>query len=415
MSDNKTCIVIGASHAGVNFAFALRKEGWKGAIILLDKDKATPYHRPPLSKKYLELEDSIQNNLLKSLESYEKDNISLSLGKEVIRIDKENKMIHLSDGSSHTYDVLVFATGARAFIPPIQGIQKAKNIFTLRNANDVANIRKAFHSSTDKNIVVIGGGYIGLEIAASLKKLGANVTVLEREKRILARVTTPLLSNFFTNIHESNGVNIYVNKRVTQIKSEGNQNTLVCSDGSAHIADIIIVGVGIKVNLELAAEIGLHINNGIKVDTSTKTSEDAIYAIGDCTNHYNKIYDTNVRLESVQNAVDQAKVAAANICGKEIEYDALPWFWSDQYDVKLQIVGLPQGFDNSVVRNEGDKKFSIWYFKGDKLLAVDAINNGKSYVLGTKFIKANAIIDKKKLADPTTNLKEIIKINTQSR
>lgn len=408
MSQNKTCVVIGASHGGVNFAFALRKEGWEGNIILFDKDETMPYHRPPLSKKYLELEDSIQNNLLKPLESYEKDNITLSLGKEVAKIDKEHKTILLSDGITQGYDVLVLATGARAFVPPIPGIKEAKNIFTLRNANDVAGIREAFHTSEEKKVVVIGGGYIGLETAASLKKLGANVTVLEREERILARVTTPHLSNFFTNLHESNGVDVLVSKGVTEIKSENGQNTVLCADGTTYDADIIIVGVGIRVNTELASEAGVTINNGIEVDTTAKTSEESIYAIGDCTFHYNTIYDTNVRLESVQNAVDQAKVAAANICGKETVYNALPWFWSDQYDIKLQIVGLSQGFDNSVVRVEGDKKFSIWYFKGDRLLAVDSINNGKSYVLGTKFIKSNATVDKEKLADPTSNLKEIL-------
>jgi len=409
MSQNKTCVIIGASHAGVNFAFALRKEGWVGKIILFDKDETIPYHRPPLSKKYLELEDSNQNNLLKPLESYEKDNITLSLGKEVSKIDKENKFIALSDGTSQNYDVLVLATGARAFVPPIPGIKEAKNIFTLRNANDVAGIREAFHASKDKKVVVIGGGYIGLETAASLKKLGADVTVLEREERILARVTTPELSNFFTNLHQSNCVDIQVNKGVTEIKTKNGQNTVLCVDGTSYDADIIIVGVGIRVNTELASEAGVKINNGIEVDTATKTSEESIYAIGDCTYHYNTIYDTQVRLESVQNAVDQAKVAAANICGKETEYNTLPWFWSDQYDIKLQIVGLSQGFDNSVVRTESYKKFSIWYFKGERLLAVDSINNGKSYVLGTKFIKAQAMIDKEVLADPTSNLKEIVK------
>ncbi|MGY5352141.1 NAD(P)/FAD-dependent oxidoreductase [Wenyingzhuangia sp. IMCC45533] len=409
MSVDKTCVVIGASHGGVNFAFALRKEGWEGNIILFDKDETTPYHRPPLSKKYLELEDSIQNNLLRPLESYKKDNITLSLGKEVTKIDKEQKTITLSDGAVQSYDTLVLSTGARAFVPPIKGIQQAKNIFTLRNATDVTNIREAFHASTQKKVVVIGGGYIGLETAASLKKLGAEVTVLEREERILARVTTPYLSDFFTNIHKSNGVDICVNKGVTEIKTEDAQSTVICDDGSQYEADIIIVGVGIRVNTELAEMAGVIINNGIEVDKTTKTSEEAIYAIGDCTYHYNTIYDTHVRLESVQNAVDQAKVAAANICGKETIYNALPWFWSDQYDVKLQIVGLSNGFDNSVVRKENDKKFSIWYFKEDKLLAVDAINDGKSYVLGTKFIKTNAVIDKELLADATSNLKEIIK------
>lgn len=408
MSNTKTCVVIGASHAGVNFAFALRKEGWQGNIVLFDKDETIPYHRPPLSKKYLELEDSIQNNLLKPIESYEKDNITLSLGKVVSKIDKEAKTIELNDGTIQSYDVLVLATGARAFVPPIQGIQQAKNVFTLRNATDVANIRKAFHASEQKKIVVIGGGYIGLETAASLKKLGANVTVLEREERILARVTTPYLSTFFTKIHTDYGVHICVNKGVTEIKTNGNKNTVICADGSSYEADVIIIGVGIKVNTELASEVGIVINNGIEVDQTAKTSEEGVYAIGDCTYHYNKLYNAFVRLESVQNAVDQAKVAAANICGKPTVYDALPWFWSDQYDIKLQIVGLSQGFDNSIVRFEDEKKFSIWYFKGDRLLAVDSINNAKSYVFGTKYIKANAILDKEKLANAESDLKTIV-------
>ncbi|MDO6801131.1 FAD/NAD(P)-binding oxidoreductase [Wenyingzhuangia sp. 1_MG-2023] len=408
MSNTKTCVVIGASHAGVNFAFALRKEGWQGNIVLFDKDETIPYHRPPLSKKYLELEDSIQNNLLKPIESYEKDNITLSLGKVVSKIDKEAKTIELNDGTTQSYDVLVLATGARAFVPPIQGIQQAKNVFTLRNAMDVANIRKSFNASEQKKIVVIGGGYIGLETAASLKKLGANVTVLEREERILARVTTPYLSTFFTKIHTDYGVHICVNKGVTEIKTNGNKNTVICADGSSYEADVIIIGVGIKVNTELASEVGIVINNGIEVDPTAKTSEEGVYAIGDCTYHYNKLYNAFVRLESVQNAVDQAKVAAANICGKPTVYNALPWFWSDQYDIKLQIVGLSQGFDNSVVRFEDEKKFSIWYFKGDRLLAVDSINNAKSYVFGTKYIKANAILDKEKLANAESDLKTIV-------
>ncbi|WP_075343012.1 NAD(P)/FAD-dependent oxidoreductase [Tenacibaculum agarivorans] len=408
MSQNTTCVIIGASHAGVNLAFALRKEGWEGSIIIFDKDSKLPYHRPPLSKKYLELEDSIQNNLLKPEESYTKDNIDLQLGVSVVSINTEERFVQLDNNSVQHYDKLVFATGARAFIPPIKGIQQAKHVFTLRNANDVDGIRKALHTSKTKKVVVIGGGYIGLETAASLKKLSADVTVLEREDRILARVTTTYLSKFFDELHRANGVSIFTNKNVTEIT---NTNHVICNDGSAYEADIIIVGVGIRVHTELAESIGLKLENGIHVNTKTETSQKDIYAIGDCTYHYNGIYDRFVRLESVQNAVDQAKVAAKNICGKEIIYETLPWFWSDQYDIKLQIVGLADGHDDKVVRVEEDKKFSIWYFKGKQLLAVDSINNAKSYVLGTKYIKTKAEIDKIKLADPASDLKSIVVIN----
>ncbi len=407
MFHDKICVVIGASHAGVNLAFSLRKEGWKGKIILFDKDSNLPYHKPPLSKKYLELEDSIQNNLLKPKESYSKENIELKLGVSVIDINTKQQNISLDDNSIQNYDKLVLATGARAFIPPIKGIREVKHVFTLRNANNVDGIRKTLHKSKTKNVVIIGGGYIGLETAASLKKLGANVTVLEREQRILARVTTLYLSDFFQNLHKTNGVNIFTNKNVTEITD----SKVICEDGSSYDADIIIVGVGIQVNTELAKQADLKIENGICVNTRTETSKKNIYAIGDCTYHYNTFYDRYVRLESIQNAVDQAKIAAKNICGIDVIYDTIPWFWSDQYDVKLQIVGLADGYDNKVIRIEADKKFSIWYFKGEELLAVDSINNAKSYVLGTKYIKTKVSIDKVALVNSESDLKSITKIN----
>ncbi|SNR16608.1 NAD(P)/FAD-dependent oxidoreductase [Tenacibaculum jejuense] len=407
MFQDKVCVVIGASHAGVNLAFSLRKEGWKGKIILFDRDSNLPYHRPPLSKKYLELEDSIQNNLLKPKESYSKENIELKLGVSVININTEKQNISLDDNSIQNYDKLVFATGARTFIPPIKGIRQVKHVFTLRNANDVDGIRKALHKTNTKNVVIIGGGYIGLETAASLKKLGANVTVLEREQRILARVTTSYLSDFFHNLHKTNSVNIFTKKNVIEITD----SKVICEDSSSYDADIIIVGVGIQVNTELAKQVDLKIENGICINKRTETSQENIYAIGDCTYHYNIFYDRYVRLESIQNAVDQAKIAAKNICEIDATYDSVPWFWSDQYDVKLQIVGLADGYDNKVIRIEGDKKFSIWYFKGEELLAVDSINNAKSYVLGTKYIKTKVRIDKVALVNPESDLKSIVTIN----
>ncbi|WP_139955849.1 NAD(P)/FAD-dependent oxidoreductase [Flavicella sediminum] len=406
-SIDKTCVVIGASHGGVNFAFALRKEGWEGKIILLDKDPVLPYHRPPLSKAYLTSEDAIDKNLLKSAESYEKQAITLQLGVTVKSINRTENSIALTDETVITYDKLVLATGARAIIPPIKGIDQAKNLFPLRTAGDVENIRKALQTSTTKNVVVIGGGYIGLETAASLKKLGANVTVLEREERILARVTAPIMSDFFQELHAKNGVDVLTHKNVVSICPDS--NTVSCSDGSTYEADLIIVGVGIYVNLELAKEAAIVIENGIKVDETAKTSDANIYAIGDCTFHFNPHYDRFIRLESVQNAVDQAKIAAATICGKAPVYNSIPWFWSDQYDIKLQMVGLSTGYNKVLLRKEeGDlQKFSIWYFKDEELLAVDAINNAKAYVLGTKFIKERKLVDPLKLTDPTIPFKPL--------
>jgi len=407
--NNKKCVVIGASHAGVNFAFALRREGWEGDIILFDADPLLPYHRPPLSKAYLNSDDGIEKNLLKSAESYDKEGVTLKLGVKVNSINRQKKHIVLSDGSEQSYDKLVLATGARPIIPPIPGLMSSNKIFPLRTAADVANIRTCLAESKNKRVVVIGGGYIGLETAASLKKLGASVTVLEREERILARVTAPEISAFFQNLHAENGVDIFTQQNVSAIETKTEEKVVKCDDGACYTADIIIVGVGIHVNTELAASAGLTIENGIKVDETAKTSDDDIYAIGDCTFHFNPHYNRFVRLESVQNAVDQAKVAAADICGKETKYDTIPWFWSDQYNVKLQMVGLSNGYDQVVLRKEVDseKCFSAWYFKGDRLLAVDAVNNAKAYVYGTKFIKSGDKIDKAKLVDLEVEFKPI--------
>ncbi|WP_157208978.1 NAD(P)/FAD-dependent oxidoreductase [Mariniflexile maritimum] len=405
LNKNSICVVIGASHAGVNLAFSLRKEGWQGAILLFDKDPEIPYHRPPLSKTYLSSDEG--TNLLKSVESYEKDNISLNLGISVSSINRTDKTITLNDGTIQAYDKLVIATGARPIIPPIPGIETAAHVYPMRTVEDVAHIRKALHKSLNKRVVIIGGGYIGLETAASIKKLGGRVTVLERETRILARVTAPEMSNFFMQLHTENGVEMLPNKNVIAIENTKGVNTVVCADGTQYEADIIIVGVGIRVNSELAKEAGLVIENGILVDETARTNDQNIYAIGDCTFHFNPHYNRHVRLESVQNAVDQAKVAAAAICERHPIYDAIPWFWSDQYDVKLQMVGLYEGYNETLIRKEDGEsnKFSIWYFKDDTLLAVDAINNAKAYVLGTKFIKDASKIDKSKLMDASIPFK----------
>lgn len=405
-SSDKICVVIGASHAGVNFAFALRKEGWQGQIMLFDSGSELPYHRPPLSKAYLSADDNSQLDLLFPKQNYENDNITLNLGKKVVSIDKIAKTIITSDGFEQNYDKLVIATGARPFIPPIKGIKTAKNLFAMRTLEDAMQIGNAVKNSKRKRVVIIGGGYIGLETAASLKKLGAKVTVLEREHRVLARITAPEMSDFFNELHKENGVSLLINKNVTSIETSENTNTVICDDNTSFLADVIVVGVGIKVNTELAKHIDLEIENGIKVDATAKTSDANIYAIGDCTFHFNPHYNRFIRLESVQNAVDQAKICAKAICENESIYDAIPWFWSDQYDVKLQMVGLSTGYSQIVKRVEEDKEkcLSIWYFKDDELLAVDAVNNGKAYVLGGRFIKGKQKIDKEKLMDSSVKI-----------
>ena len=403
----KSIIIIGASHAGTSLAFALRKEGWQANIILIEKDPNLPYHRPPLSKKLLTSDMDIDQHLLMARESYDKHEIDLRLGLEVTGVDKSHKAITLSNGIVLSYDKLVLATGATPFIPPIKGIKGVQDVFYLRTAKDAMDIRSACRAIDAPSIVIIGGGYIGLECAASLKQLDVSVTILERENRLLSRVTAPEMSDFFLKLHTEKGVEINLNKNVTSIERAHNKVAVLCDDGAQYDADLIIVGVGVSPNVALAEHADLKTRNGICVDEKTQTSDPDIYAIGDCTEHYNKHYDTTIRLESVQNAVDQAKVAAKAICKKETGYDAVPWFWSDQYDVKLQMVGLSSGYTEAVVRTElsEDYSFSIWYFKDDELLAVDAANSPKAYVLGSKFIKARKRINKSILIDAGIPLK----------
>ncbi len=407
ISREHTCVIIGASHAGVNAAFALRKEGWQGRIQLYDSDSLLPYHRPPLSKAYLSGDDEIDKHVLKSAQAYEKAQIDLHLGTTVTAIHPKEKKITLAKGRSQVYDKLVLATGARAFIPPIPGIAEATQLFTIRTAEDSIQIREALKTGNQQRVLIIGGGYIGLETAASLRKLGAEVTVLEREERLLTRVTAPALSDFFQSLHQSNGVQILTGKNVVSIKAAEGMNEVACADGSSYTADIIVVGVGIRVNSALAETAGLAIENGIRVNATAQTSEEDIYAIGDCTSHYNPHYKRFIRLECVQNAVDQAKVAAAAICGKNPIYDSIPWFWSDQYDVKLQITGLSTDYQEALVRREEGEatRFSIWYFREGKLLAVDAINHARAYMLGMKFLKTGQKVDKIKLVDSNVELK----------
>ncbi|PZX51018.1 3-phenylpropionate/trans-cinnamate dioxygenase ferredoxin reductase subunit [Algoriphagus chordae] len=407
LAENQICVIIGASHGGVNCAFALRKEGWEGKILIIDSDSELPYHRPPLSKTYLHSSEALGQNLLKSPESYGKENIQLLLGIRALRIDRKAQKVQLDTGTWQAYDKLVLATGARALIPSIRGLSEAKHVYPLRTAADVNGIRVKISKIPSQEVVIIGGGYIGLETAASLRKLGAKVTVLERECRVLARVTAPEMSSFFESLHAANGVSIHCNKQVISIAEDGEKVQVICEDGSSFPADMLVLGVGIQVNSELASAAGLQIENGIRVDETSCTNDPNIYAIGDCTDHFNPHYKRYLRLECVQNAVDQAKIAAGAICGKDVFYDAIPWFWSDQYEVKLQLVGLSAGYDEAVLRKESELVFSNWYFRGNELLAVDTVNSAKAYVWGTKFIKSGEPLDKEKLKNPEIELKSI--------
>lgn len=408
MQENKkaACLIIGASHAGVNAAFALRKEGWEGEILLLDQEPHLPYHRPPLSKKYMTEEAGIEKYALKPRSSYEKSDIQLRMGKKATQIKPDQKQVILEDGKKLRYDKLILATGGKPFVPPISGLKETANVFTLRKAQDVQQILDALSKTNKQRVAIIGGGFIGLEIAASLSKMGAKVSLLEREKRLLSRVTSEAISNWFQHIHQNHGVEVLLGKELGEVKADANALELSCSDGTKLGADLVVVGVGIRPDTRLAEEAGLEVGNGIHTNAFMQTSEKDIYAIGDCTWHKNVAYETKMRLESVQNAVEQGKVAAAHIAGKERPLNNIPWFWSDQYDAKLQMVGLPDGYDDLIVRKEkSPDSISVWFFKGEKPIAVHAINHPKAYILGMRFVKQGDPLDKAKLQNPDEELK----------
>ncbi|MCL1046035.1 FAD-dependent oxidoreductase [Shewanella electrodiphila] len=427
-SNNGAVVIIGASHAGVNFAFHLRQQGWAGCITLIERDPELPYHRPPLSKKTLQSAE-LKSTPLKAEKAYSDNNIDLKLGYEVTTVNQSAKQITLNDGQCLHYNKLILATGCRAFIPPVLGLEvidplNNRSIFTMRTYADTTAIKAALNNSSDKQVVIIGGGYIGLESAASLIAMGAKVTVIEKQPKILSRVTSAVMSDFLTELHLSKGVELLTDKDVIEVKQLSHQyphqpphqyqhkQVVVCSDGSEYCADFIIVGVGVRLNTQLALEAGVDVEQGIKVNEACQTSNEDIFAIGDCTQQFSSLYQRWIRLESVQNAVDQAKIAAQFLTGKlpqgEPVQQTVPWFWSDQYNCKLQIVGLSEGYDELLVKQESAQQFSVWYFKADKLLCVEAVNYAKAYVLGTQAIKQNLLVDKAALQSRDALSKETL-------
>ncbi|POP54470.1 NAD(P)/FAD-dependent oxidoreductase [Zhongshania marina] len=402
----KHCVIIGGSHAAAMLAASLRQEGWEGMISIVGADPTPPYHRPPLSKGALNGDKSDNDLLIRPAEFYEKNNIDLVLGCDVAKIDRNNKKVILHDGAEIAYTRLALTTGAKVRKIPIPG-SGLEGVCYLRDLRDAHQIRKFIGSG--KSAVVIGGGYIGLEAAASMRKMGMNVTVLEAQPRVLARVTSPEISAFYTRVHNEEGTQVLTDVSIEQIEGEKFVSGVRLANGRVLPADIVLIGVGVLPATELAEAAGLEVDNGIVVDEFARTSDHDIVAAGDCTRHYNPIYDTQLRLESVQNANDQAKVAAKTLCGKLEAYRALPWFWSDQYDLKLQIAGFSAGFDNVVLRGDATegRSFAAFYFKGDKLLAVDAINRPKEFMLAKRFLAEGKTADPGRIVDESVDLNDI--------
>ncbi len=403
----QNCLIIGASHAAAQLVVSLRQSGWTGDITLVGDEAELPYQHPPLSKVVLYGDKDISDILIRPKEAYEQANVTMILGERATQINRAKKTVLLASGKSLRYDKLVLATGARVRKLPIPGADHSK-VFYLRDMADMRAIKRAM--SAGQKAVIIGGGYIGLETAASLTKCGTQVTVLEAMSRILQRVTAPELSMFYKRVHEEEGVIIVENVTAGQIDEKGDGLVVMGDDERVFPADFVIVGIGVIPNIELAEGSGLDVANGIEVNEHCQTSDPDIYAAGDVTWHHNPIYDRHLRLESVPNATEQAKTVALHICDKPKAYNSLPWFWSDQFDLKLQIAGLSTGYDDLVLRGNPDdgRSFAAFYFKGDKLLAVDAVNSPREFAMARMLLTKGKSLDKQKIADVELALKDAV-------
>ena len=397
-------IVIGAGQAGAALVAKLRSGGHVGAITLIGEEAAPPYQRPPLSKAYLMGEMEEGRLYLRSPEFYATNDITLRLGARVTGIDPVAKTVTLG-GDILSYDQLALTTGSVPRRLPSDIGGDLGGIYTVRSLADVDAMRAEF--AHGRRVVIIGGGYIGLEAAAVAAKLGLDVTVVEMAPRILQRVAAPETSDYFRALHTSQGVKILENVGLDRLLGEGRVTAARLTDGRELAADFVIAGVGILPATALAELAGLTIENGIKTDAHGRTSDPSIWSAGDCASFPWRA--GRLRLESVQNAIDQAELVAENMLGAGKDYVPVPWFWSDQYDCKLQIAGLNTGYDHIVTRGPEGEAVSFWYFKGDQLLAIDAMNDPRAYMVGKRLLEMGRTVDPAAIRNPETVLKALLK------
>ena len=393
-----TVVIAGAGHAAGQVVATLKQKKFDGKIVLIGDEPYLPYQRPPLSKKFLAGELDAERLHFKPSTFYDDANIDVALNTRVTKIDPAKRSLTTNDGQTVAYSKLVLALGSRVRRISVPG-EELQGVFYLRSIDDVNNIRS--NMAADKKVVIVGAGYIGLEVAAVCQQLGLQVTVVEMADRVMSRVVSPQVSAFYQQQHESHGVEFMLSTGLKAIQGDAHVTAVEVGDGDIVAADFIIIGAGILPNYELAEAAGLQVDNGIVVDDRCQTSNPNIYAVGDCNSHPSDIYGRRIRLESVHNALEQAKTAASNICGIEEHYSQVPWFWSDQYDLKLQIAGLSAGYDQVVIRgDQGDKKFSCFYLRDGVLIAVDATNSPRDFMQSKSLIADKAVIDPEKLADP---------------
>ncbi len=397
-------VIIGASYAGVQTAISAREAGYAEPIRIVSDEDMLPYQRPPLSKAYL-LDGVTEDKLVLRGEKYFADkNIELLLGVTATHIDRAGKRLELQNRPALPFGRVVVATGSRARQLPTS--PDVKNIFYLRSLADARALKSQLHAASE--IVVIGGGFIGLEVAASASKLGKKVTVIESAKRLIERALSPTLSEFLRDIHTAHGVTIRFSETVTGMTANGNTTQVHCANGDRLTADLVLVGIGGIPNTEMAAQAGVHCENGIVVDEFGVSNQSELLAAGDCTSHFNGLVQRSIRLESVQHAQDQAKSAGASIAGQRVPYASIPRFWSDQYDAKLQMVGLSEGHDRHAIRGSvAEGKFSVFLFRGDRLVAIDSVNRPGDQLIGRRLIAGSAKLTAEQAADVSFDLKTL--------
>jgi len=416
----QSVVIIGSGQAAAQASETLRKRGHTGRITLIGDESLLPYQRPPLSKKYLAGTFERDRLLFRHAAHYEEHAIDMRLGFAAVRIDRERRRVEIADGSSVEYDALLIATGSRPRLLPLPGAELA-GVHYLRSVADVDRLRAEMVAG--RRGVIIGGGYIGLEVAATCRELGIQVAVLEAADRLMARVAAPVVSKFYADEHAKHGVDVRCGVRLHSLVgadgAPGSKVEHAVATGKQRVAavrlagggdvpaDFVLIAIGVEPVAAMACEAGVTCDNGIVVDQYCRTSDPHIWAAGDCTRHPNPHYSARVRLESVDNAFEQGTSAALNMLGLTTVHDKVPWFWSDQYDLKLVIVGLNSGYDDVIVRGEpASRAFSVCYLRKGELIAVETVNHTKDQMAARKMIPARARPDRAKLADAAVALKD---------
>lgn len=399
-------LIVGGGQAAVQAVHSLRQGGYAGRVTLVCGETRAPYQRPPLSKKYLSGELPAARLELRPAAWYAQKQVDVVLGARAVELDAAARRVRVEDGRTFDYDRLIIATGSRPRRLDVPGVL-LRGVHELRTLDDVDRIAPQFEAG--RRLVLVGAGYIGLEVAAVAVKRGLHVTVVEATERAMSRVVGPAVSQFFHQVHEQAGVNIRFGEVVDAFAGTEQVEAVITADGQRYPCDLAIVGVGVVPNLELAQSAQLPCDNGIAVDEFARTADERIFAAGDCTSFPHPLAEARIRLESVQNAIEQAKAAASAINGAPQAYTEPPWFWSDQYDLKLQIAGLVNETDEAVMRGDAAaRSFAVYYLRGGRLAAVEAVNSPRDFMFARKAIAAGVTPDVGRLADPATDVTALL-------